>query len=172
MRSKRFFLATFVLLVSLNFPAPAEGVNDESSRATLRGLKGFEVFVEKVAPSIENGGLTSEDLLEVALQELTIAGIPVTSEAGSTEGLRKEGSPYLSVIPIIMKTKFCHNYFYTIDIEFYQLSALVRDPSVRVHTCTWSESLEGISPDLELIKTHLASLLEVFVNAYFSVNPR
>lgn len=116
--------------------------------------------------------MTSNDLLKVAREEFAIAGVPILSEAKSVEELRKEGLPYLFATPIIMETKFGGNYFYTIAVEFYQLTSLVRDPSIRVHTCTWSDTLEGISPDLGLVKAHLASLLEIFIKGYFSVNPR
>jgi hypothetical protein len=169
---KRLFLLTATLLALLNSPSPARAIDDDSSCITLSGIKGFHVFVEKLAPSIRESGLTSNDLLEVARRKLAIAGVPVINEAKSVEELRKEGVPYLFVVPIIMKTKFGKNYFYTIIIRFYQLTSLVRDPSIRAYTCTWLEVLKGISPDLDLVKAHFASLLEMFINDYYSVNPR
>jgi hypothetical protein len=171
-KAKRLFLLTVTLLALLNSHPPARAIDDESSRITLSGIEEFHVFSEKLAPSIRESGLTFNDLLDVARQKFAIAGVPVIIGAKSIEESRKEGLPYLLVVPVIMKTKFGKNYFYSIDIEFYQLTSLVRDPLVRAYTCTWSKSLNGISPDLELVKMHLASLLEVFINAFFSVNPR
>lgn len=171
-RGKLLSLLAVTLLTFLNSPSPARAIDDEATRATLRGIEGFHVVVEKLAPSIRESGLTSNDLLEVARRKFELAGVPVINEAKSIEELRKEGLPYLFVVPIIMKTKFGKNYFYTIIIRFYQLTSLVRDPSIRSYSCTWLEILEGISPDLDQVRTHLASLLEFFINDYYSVNPR
>jgi hypothetical protein len=132
----------------------------------------FYLLVEQLPPSIQRAGLTSNGIREVVEQKLRIAGIPFLTEKEVRENPPERCLPYLYVLPIILKTKFGDNYFYFINVEFCQNATLTRDPSIVGDTCTWSNSLTGISPFLATVRSHTATLLDTFISAYVSVNRR
>ena len=166
--------SSFVLLVTLLTllfsDLSAYAVDDRSSRRTLTGVGMFYVLVEQLPPSIQREGLKSKGIREVVEQKLRIAGIPFLTEKEMRENPPERCIPYLYVLPIILKTKFGDNYFYYINIEFCQNATLTRDPSIVADTCTWSNSLTGISPFLSSVRSHTATLLDTFIKAYLSVN--
>ncbi len=63
-----------------------------------------------------------------------------------------------------------HDYF-AIDVELNQAVRLLRDRSISGVGATWSQNAGGFG-DAALVRSALEELVDDFVNAYLSVNPK
>ncbi|MBW1910496.1 MAG: hypothetical protein JRJ11_13310, partial [Deltaproteobacteria bacterium] len=91
-------IITFLFLVELGSQSFAG--DSARSRATLSGLRGVHVKVERLRSEIVKDGLTRQQIEEDVKQKLNSAGIKILSD---TEGLRQFANPYLYVNPSISK---------------------------------------------------------------------
>jgi hypothetical protein len=164
----------FVLILTVLFLmtlGPQSFAGDSTrSRATLIGLRGVYVKIDRLGSEIVKEGLTQQQIEEDVKQKLDSAGIKILSD---TEGLRQLANPYLHVKPRISKTK-TGLYLCFITIEFVQDARLVRDRSLLRPVPTWSVGVEGaIYKDFsEKVRNHIKDLMDRFIDAYLSVNPR
>ena len=168
-RSQLVACLTMVLLLvapSLNW-----AVNGKSNQASLRGLGGVGVLVEKLAPEIEKEGLVRDKLqAEVELQ-LRAAGIKVLTK----EALGKApGEPVLYINVNVNTAKTEADIFpYSIDAVLLQKVTLVRGPELTTHAVTWSAGGVGsISKELVgQLRTSVEDIVDLFVRAYKAENP-
>ena len=130
-------IITFLFLVKLGSQSFAG--DSARSRATLSGLRGVHVKVERLRSEIVKDGLTQQQIEEDVKQKLNSAGIKILSD---TEGLRQFANPYLYVNPSISKTK-TGLYLCFITIEFVQDVRLVRNRRILKPAPTWSVGVEG-----------------------------
>src|SRR5713226_9100936 len=82
----------FVITCLLVAPGATNAVDSEWTRATLKGLQGVRVVVEKMAPEEERAGLAQATLQTDVELKLRQAGIRVLSE---TEWDATPGRPWL-----------------------------------------------------------------------------
>ncbi len=157
--------------LALTLACPLFAVNGLSNRATLRGIKGVGVLVEKLPPEVEQQGLKRNELQKAVESKLQKAGIKVLTRAGS---LAAPGEPYLyiNVNVNIAKTE-SDIYPYSIDLLFTQKVSLVRDPKLTTYAVTWSTSGVGSITKrfVDRLQENVENMVDIFIRAYLAENP-
>jgi hypothetical protein len=144
-------------------------LDDDASRATLKGLPGVAVGVGDVAPGLEHGEVTKQQIQTEVERQLRRAGVPVFSsqEAGA--------SPDIAFFTVSVTTLRHERglYAYAVDLAVYQAAALLRDPTPR-SLVTWTVGSIGLveATDLRAIFTTVRQHVAQFIEAYRAVNPR
>jgi len=173
MKMKRSMMVSIIgIFLSLFLQSSALGVNALSNRATLRGLKGVGVLVEKLPPEIEQEGLKRDQLQMDVESKLRTAGIKVLTRE---EALNTPGEPflYININVNIAKTE-SDIYPYSIDLLLIQKVSLLRDPKLTSYAITWSTG--GVGSIGKTIVRELGESVEAmvdgFVKAYLDENPK
>jgi hypothetical protein len=156
-------------LTELRSSKPAFAQDDEFNRQTLRGLQGVQVVIESLGPETKGDGLTVHRLRTATEEKLQMAGIKVLSEK---ENQTTPGRPYMYLNVSIVKYKYFPVYIYKNSVELVQDVYLVRAFKIRTGAATWSISTTGIAPKLADVRTSMEGLVNYFINAYLSVNPK
>jgi hypothetical protein len=143
--------------------------DDEFSRQSLRGLQGVHIVIESLTPEIKRDGFTADRLRADTEQTLQMSGIKVLSE---TENRMTPGRPYMYVHTTIHKYRYFPVYVYKNSVELVQDVYLVRAFKVKTEAVTWSVTTTGIAPKLEDIRTSMEDLVDYFIRAYLSANPK
>lgn len=170
-KARRWIVLIFmvVALVSLGSSVFAQG-SDEASRDTLRDLQGIYILVERLRPEIERTGKLTENQLRMGTElKLRKSDIKVLS---LKESLRMPGMPYLYVYVNVFKSKHRSLYVYNITVALVQAVSLIRAPNVSRLAITWSVSGIGAVRELERIRGRTEGLVDDFIDAYLSVNPK
>jgi hypothetical protein len=151
---------------------PLYALNSEMNRATLQGLRGVRVLVEDLAPEVEREGLVKDQLQKSVDERLRAAGIRVLTQEEAVKAL---GEPYLYVNVNISFAKggeeICS---YSIDVALIQNVTLVRIPKQTSYAVTWSTGGVGLiaKKSLSELKESVEEFADIFVKAFFSVNPK
>ncbi|MGA2267560.1 MAG: hypothetical protein ABSH44_03720 [Bryobacteraceae bacterium] len=147
----------------------ATAVDNEFTRKSLKGLKGVNVLVEPLEAEVEQGGLTKTSIQTDVELRLRQAGITVLTDA---ENLAAPGSPYLYIVVLTFRGP---QYNYSIGVELCQSVRLERDPSIQIFgATTWSVAgIGGVSRNNpRAIRDDIKDYVDMFINAYLSVNPK
>ena len=171
MKMKMWLMVLIAILLSI----PLESlfaINGKSNLATLRGLKGVGVLVENLLPEVEKEGVIKNQLqIEIELK-LRTAGIKVLTKE---ECLMTPGEPYLYInINVNTAKTGCDLYPYTIDALLIQKVSLLRNPEQTTYAVTWSTGGIG-SIDKQILsqlRENVEELVEVFIKAFLSENPK
>ncbi len=171
-------IVTAVIALLMILLGMAWGFDDEGSRETLRGIKGVRVVVESIEPEIEEAGLTRSQVQTDVELKLRTAGLNLlTPEERNKEIIRASGGAYLYVNPHILKLHKIPSYFqvdvyvFSIDLELYQAVYLMRNKK-RAAALTWSTGVLGTNRDLGKIRSEIKDRVDVFLDAWLSVNPK
>ncbi|MGD9182521.1 MAG: hypothetical protein PVG15_13660, partial [Desulfobacterales bacterium] len=178
----------FILLFLGSFCQADDSARD---RATLRGIQSIIVKVHPLAAEwraeLEKVGLSESVLQSSIEQQLQKAGIQVLAEEDANqtafEGYLNVRLQFADYEPAkktflslddkqekIEKADTKKKYTYAIRLNLRQLVALKRDPSAYVFSITWQSESVGVRR-LALIKDHLKTQVDVFIEAYASENP-
>ena len=160
------------LLLTLTLSYPLFAVNGISNRATLRGLKGIGVLVEKLPLEVEQEGLKRDQLQMEVESKLRTAGIKVLTKE---EASGASGKPYLYInINVNIAKTESDIYPCSIDMLFIQKVSLLRDPKLTSYAVTWSTGGVGSigKPILSQLRESVEAMVDVFVNAYLMENPK
>ena len=163
---------------------------DEAERATLKGLPGVEVIVESPHEDQRRAGFDERAFQTDVELKLRRDGIKVLSRE---QRLATPGKPYLYVNINSLHKKPGSMAAYKIDLRLYQLVRLDRKVDVeaicdgnaiiRGYRCidaravgthiaaTWSKGVVGYG-DLSYTRDHVKDLVDEFINAWLSVNPK
>lgn len=136
--------------------------NDELSRETLKGIMVIWVEVAHIKPEIEKAGLTISQMQTDVELKLHLTRLNV--EHGKT------GWPRLLVYVNILKTSY-GAYVYVVNLELEQLVYLERSKKP-TRAATWSTGVFGIVSELDKIRSVIKDRVDVFLNAWLSVNPQ
>jgi len=159
----------FLALMELHSSKPAFAQDDENNRRTLRGLRGVNVVIEFLKPQVKGERLTEDWLRADTELRLRGAGIEVLSKR---ENQMTPGRPSLYINVNILKYRYIPVYVYKSSLELVQDVYLVRAFEIRTGAVTWSVSTTGVAPKVEDVRTSMGELLDYFVNAYLSANPK
>ena len=142
----------------------ARALDTEDTRQTLKGLKGVAVVVEQLDAEEERAGLTKATIQTDVELKLRLAGIPV---------LTQSGVPYLYVQVSVLPRSDGYWPFH-INVEFNQIVLLDRDRTIVGYASTWSEVLFGGvgEANVRILRDTTKDLVDQFINAYLSVNPK
>ncbi len=162
--------ATLLLLLPLLHPCPAYGADNHMTRQSIRGHRGIYVWVVDLDPRIEKDGLTESLIRADVILKLKRAGIRVLSKEKWFDVV---GNPYLYVNANILKLPETKEYIYCIRVSFKQTVYLLKEPIEILGADTWSTGGRiGITPDLRKIRNSINELVDRFISAYLSVNPK
>lgn len=159
-------LARLALLLTVAVGAKG---GDEKS---LQGIQGLYVLIEPLTSEVERAGLHITDIRTDVELKLQLAGIYVLTEEESS---KKAGSPYLYVNANVMLSRESQGVFhYSISCELDQVVTLTRDPSIITFASTWNVGGVGLvgANRLPDIRATVRDLVDQFINAYLSVNPK
>jgi hypothetical protein len=155
-------LAVFALC---SFPTLAPCAGDSSlDRATLRGLTGVNVVVDKLDPQLETAGIKADAVRARLEDRLRAAGITVDTTktdfvAVRMTAVRDSRGPFAVAI----------------TIGAYQPVVLSRDKNLKTATQTWEVDTVLLADPKQLYRGAMDSIDELaarFVTAYRSVNPQ
>ncbi|MBI4628075.1 MAG: hypothetical protein HY729_05150 [Candidatus Rokubacteria bacterium] len=162
----------FGITCLLVVPRATNAVDNESERATLKGLPGVLVLVEDMNPEVERAGLARATLQTDVELKLRQAGIAVLS---TTEMLAAPGYPhlYLNVATGAPRTA-PGLYVYSIQLSLKQQVVVVRNTAVSLAS-TWSTTAKfgTVGADrLSSVRESVRDQVDKFINAWLSVNPK
>jgi len=164
-----FSLLTSLCILMLS-PLSSFGGDPRFNRDSLKEIKSFYVSVERLAPEIEEDGLTLKSIQQDVEIQLRRAGIKTVPEK---EAFDVPGNPYLYVNSHVLKLPATKEYIYSIRISFHQNVYSVREPTIIVGAATWSSAnVIGITGNLAKIPTSIKTQVATFIEAYRFVNPR
>ncbi|MGD9045060.1 MAG: hypothetical protein PVG06_15185 [Desulfobacterales bacterium] len=183
------FIVLFFILLSLGSFCQAD--DRARDRATLRGIQSIIVKVHPLESEwraeLEKVGL-SESVLQSSIEhQLQKAGIQVLAEEDSNqsafEGYLKVRLQFADYEPAkktflslddkeekIENLDTKKKYIYAIRLNLRQLVALKRNPSADAFSITWQTETVGLRR-LTLIKDHIKTQVDVFIEVYISENP-
>lgn len=159
------FALTFLLVFTF-VDSSVYSWDDESTRETLQGFDSMLIMVGELEPEIEKAGLTVDQLQTDVELKLQIAGIKLLS---ATECHLEFGRPYLSVNVTVLNIEDVAGYVYLVNISFFQKATMVREWNKNVST--WSTGYLGFTPHLIGIRNNVKDQVDIFINAWLSVNP-
>jgi Cdc6-like AAA superfamily ATPase len=172
MKIRKWLMILIIVTFSLSLTSSVFAINGLSNRATLRGLKGVGVLVEKLPAEVEKEGLDKNELQRAVESKLQSAGIRLLTKE---ESLRAPGEPYLYInINVNVAKTESDIYPYSIDMLFIQKVSLLRDPKLTSYAVTWSTGGVGSigKPILSQLRESVEAMVDVFVNAYLMENPK
>ena len=165
--NKKWVYPLIVLISLLCWISKVESASD-GQEFSLRGLEGVMVVVE-ILPDLKTDGLKRKQIYSDVEKQLQKAGILVFLEK---QWQTIEGRPYLHIE--IIGTKIQDNwkfYTYAINVQLFQDVYLARQTgSGSFQASTWFRNHTGHGY-LDDIRTWVKEIINVFINAYFSVNP-
>lgn len=165
-------MVLIVILLGLALGSRIFAINGKSNLATLRGLSGVGVLVEKLSPEVEKEGLMRNQLqLEVEFK-LRRAGIRVLTKE---ECLKTPGEPYLYVnVNVNTAETESDIYPYSIDVVLLQKVSLLRDFEQTTYAVTWSAGGVGSigKQTLSQLRSSVEEVVDIFIKAYLTENPK
>jgi len=173
MKMKRYLVVSIIgIFMSLFLRFSALAIDAVSNRATLRGLQGVGVLVEKLPTEVESQGLNRDQLQKEVESRLQKEGIKVLTKE---EAFNTPGEPflYININVNIAKTE-SDIYPYGIDMLLIQRVSLLRDPKLASYAITWSTGGVGsiAKPILSQLRESVQAMVDVFIKAYLAENPR
>jgi len=155
-----------ILLVALAavFGAGLQAGDATLDRATLRGLKAFNIVVDPLDPQLEKAGLSADMLRSRLDTRLRHAGIALDTNAIEFVGLRVDSM----LLPKKGPDALCFS------LAFYQPVVLSRDAKIRTATQTWDIRTMVLAAPKSMVQSALDTIDQIadqFVAAYHSANP-
>ncbi len=149
----------------LSVRATGPGTGDGAiQRSSLRGLKTVQVIVERGVTDATGELPTSTLQTEVELK-LRLAGIEVKAGRDS----------HLHICVQLLQLQRADHCVYSVKVELNQAASLTRDSTIFLPMRTWHTELIGVVEAKKLneaVQDAVGDLMDQFVNAYLSVNPR
>ena len=172
MKIRKWLMILIIVTFSLSLTSSVFAINGLSNRATLQGLKGVGVLVEKLPPEVEQEGLKRDQVQMEVESKLRTAGIKVLTKE---EAFNTPGEPFLYInLNINIAKTESDIYPYSIDLLLIQKVSLLRDPKLTSYAVTWSTGGVGSvgKPILSQLRESVEAMVDVFVNAYLMENPK
>jgi hypothetical protein len=171
MINKRWLIPMILIFsVIFLFTSICSALDDEFSRRTLKGLEGIYVLIEELDPALKERGLTKDQIQTDVELKLRMAGIRILSEK---ELLTSPGLPslYIAINAVKLDMIFAFDIYVGLD----QYIKLTRNPLIISLAATWSTTGIGSVGETrvrENIREKVKDLVDKFINAYLSVNPK
>ncbi len=168
--SKALALGCFLFFL----PPSGLAQDSEAQKKTLAGLKGFLVVISDIGQEAHSAGITEQALADQAESGLRSAGIRVVTR----DEFLASGDRSLALLGITIssvKNSAGDTFALSCFLQITQTVMLVRDPAVRAPVATWYAGGTGVAASEVVgaeVKKWLAGLLEHFLDAYRSANPK
>jgi hypothetical protein len=125
----------------------------------------MSVEVEDLSDGAKALGLSAETIQTDVELKLRLAGIRVVT---AEEDLKVPGMPTLYVNPQVLSNSKAMS----ISIALDQNVVLDRNGQRQVGIKTWEVGAVGVNPSAEGIRSEIKDLVDQFLNAWLSVNPK
>jgi hypothetical protein len=163
MKKLSSFLCVMVLVFGLGVTVHALSNNHLYSRVTLRGLTSSRILVKVFGYNGKSIETFKSAIIEDLERELRIGGIRVDPNSNNSIEL---------FINIIEVPKAPESFMYVIEIAVFQKGRLMRNENASIcDVCTWSLGYYGLCHSMTKIRGNVKKQIDVFINAYLSVNP-
>lgn len=142
--------------------ATANADDDKFARASLVGLKGLAIVLEALPPEVEAVGLQKEQVQTDVELKLRLAGISVLAESPT----------YIYIYTNFLTES--EPWAYNLVVELRQ-NVQTEKGIFLVGVPTWSIATLCKGGSLNFLKSfreQLRDLMDIFINAYLSVNPK
>lgn len=167
------WIGVFIIMTIL-MQGQAKALDSNDTRRTLSCIKGVMVMVEEIQPNIKRyaakSGLTKEALQKAIEARLSNSNIKTLNW---NEWLTTQGRPFLY---LNLNTHEYERYYYSYDIELElkQVVSLEANPEIKTLATTWSIKMTGAANigKLNTIKENIMALVDRFITAYYTVNPK
>jgi hypothetical protein len=156
--------AALAALLVLN--GSAGGADSRHGKEALMGLAVVLVAVEELGERERQAGYSKTMFQADVELKLRMAGIKVLSLDE-----RKPGMPFLHVGFSSLARQPQQAAAFVVRLEFRQVVGLRRPPHVLVFADTWSVAKLG-QGDASVVRDQLEDLVDQFINAWLSVNPK
>ncbi len=155
---------TLPVFAILAFPVFLAAGDTALDRATLRGLDGINLVVDKLDAQIEGAGVTVDAVRARLEDRLRAGGIPIDTAkpdfvAVRMTGVRANRGPFAVAV----------------TLGAYQPVQLARDKNLKTATQTWEVETVLLAEPKQLYRAAMDTIDELaasFVAAYRSVNPK
>jgi len=151
------FVSLSLLCSSLPVKAQMDG---EVPRRSLRGIETLDVLIEQLPESAQKLGLSKDSLQTDVELKLRQNSITVTD----VKDLKSQATLYV-LIDVIGTAA-------SLSVSLGQPVRLIRDQSVFALATTWEVRGIASNPSAKFIREHVADMVDQFLNAWLSVNPR
>jgi hypothetical protein len=156
-------LAFSVAVAFLSAATHLNASDDKMSRDSLRDLPAVHVVVERLRPDTLGDGLSDEQIQTDVELRLRKAGVVVSNSAIAML--------YVNINPVKSDSGF---YAYSCSLELQQAVTVLSNKALTMAP-TWSSSSAGFvgrNTMAETIRGHIGDLVDMFLNAYLSVNQK
>jgi hypothetical protein len=168
-RPALLFLLTVLCTVALQESSTFAG-DPRFNRHALKGFDVFHVTVGRLAPEIEQDGLSAGSIRKDVETQLQSAGIQIVPEK---ESFDIPGNPCLYVNAHVLKLPATEEYIYSVSLAFNQNVYSVTEAKIILGAASWSSAnVIGITGSLTKIRTSIKNQVATFIEAYRFVNPR
>ena len=157
-------IAAILLFAAAGRPAMA----GEHENDTLKGISGMWVLVEGFGEDDKRAGFNEQTFQTDVELKLRLAGIKVLAKK---EWFDEPGAPFLYLNVNPLHDQQGEHAAYSIDLALKQEVCLVRNPGRCVLAPTWSVGAVGRG-DLQHVRDSAKDLVDQFINAWLSVNPK
>ena len=165
-----------VLLISVNISSLSFAVDGQSLGPILGGLKSLYLQVEPVDPETEQKGIAAARLRRDTERQLKKAGIKLLSE-GDFNKYRLSGSYPFARVDVSVTIDEVAVADSTLNVNFivlkvHQQALLGRKPAIRFYAITWQRQDISYSNDVAQVHQTLRGIVDEFIAAYVSANPK
>jgi len=155
---------TTVLLIGVSCPS-AQAHGTDNATPTLKGITAVSVRVGRLSEDAKVLGLTKEMIQTDVELKLRLAGMHVVTQEEDSE---LPGMPFLNIrVHLADSAKAAH-----IEVALRQNAQLERDGQRALGVTTWRKGALIASPTLQTIRDGIKDKIDVFLNAWLSVNPK
>ena len=155
---------TTVLLIGGGSPSALAHGTDNAT-PTLKGISAVSVRVGHLSEGAGALGLTKEMIQTDVELKLRLAGMRVVTQEEDSE---LPGRPFLHLrVHVADSAKAAH-----IEVALTQNAQLERDGQRAFSVTTWRKGALIASPTLQTIRDEIKDKIDVFLNAWLSVNPK
>lgn len=171
--NKRIVLLILPMLLTFKtFDLPAFALDEDTSLKSLRGVKELAIVIEGI-PNFLEKELKKEIVRKDIQNKLQIVGIKVLADKDAS-ALNK---PLMHVAMLIeprgvVNTPGEERCSFYISVSIQQVVVLERDASIRFFSASWSSAERGAGRSGEDVRYVIKDLVDKFLTAYVSVNPK
>lgn len=163
--------AALVLLVLLGSFGEPQAAEPSLTRFNLKGLTGVYVSVEGFGEAAQRAGLSESTIQTDVELKLRMAGIKVmTLEEWDATRFQPTGG-YFFVNITATHTRPGESAAFNVAIELREDVRLVRNGALVQLAATWSSAAVGYG-DIPHVRNSAKDLVDRFINAWLSVNPK
>jgi hypothetical protein len=158
------------LIICVLFAGLATAAEGKLGRETLRGITSIEVVVESPDSEAIRDGLTKDQIQTDVELRLRKAGVRVIG----SDDPEATKAPFLAISANLLKGRSIDGYAYSCQVALFQ-GVMVLSNSTATLASTWSIEMTGIAGTNNMVmavRNSIGDLVDKFLNAYLSVNPK